>query len=226
MKLSFNFEGTKIDYDLIYKKRTSIAINMEEDGQIKVLAPVGTPLFSVMDKVKGNATWILGELLRIQRAKEYANHSMYLGKNYGIEFVEDETKETPVVKLVRGKFVVEGQNITKETMMLPLCEWYITKTMGKLKERVKLYSEHFEKMPKKLDVKILQSRLWYIEEDQITFDVNIGVGPVTLIDSVLVEALCRFNGIEDSNSVLAKIVPESEQAREWVNINKDRFIFR
>ncbi|MDA3734128.1 DUF45 domain-containing protein [Niameybacter massiliensis] len=226
MKLSFNFEGTKIDYDLTYKKRTSIAINVDEDGSVKVLAPVGTPLFSVMDKVKGNADWILGELLRIQRAKEYANHCMYLGKNYGIEFVEDETKENPVVKLVRGKFVVEGQNITKETMMLPLCEWYITKTMSKLKERVKVYNEQFEKMPKKVDVKILQNRLWYIDEDQIIFDVNIGVGPVNLIDSVLVEALCRFNGIEDSNSVLAKMVPESEQAREWVNINKDRFIFR
>ncbi len=226
MKLSFEFEGTKINYDLTYKKRSSIAIQVEENGEIKVLAPVGTPIFSVVDKVKGNADWILGELLRIQRAKEYANHCMYLGKNYGIEFVEDETKEKAVVKLVRGKFVVEGQNITKETMMLPLLEWYIAKTLSKLKERVKIYGEHFEKMPKKVDVKVLQSRLWYIEEDTITFDVNIGVGPVPLIDSVLVESLCRFNGIEDSNTVLAKIVPESAQAREWVNVNKDRFIFK
>ena len=226
MKLSFNYDGTKIDYDLTYKKRTSIAINIEENGQVKVFAPVGTPLFSVMDKVKGNADWILGEFTRIQRAKEYANHCMYLGKNYGIEFVEDDTKETPVVKLVRGKFVVEGQNLTKESMMLPLCNWYITKTMSKLKERVKVYGEHFEKMPKKVDVKLLQNRLWYIEEDCIIFDVNIGVGPVSLIDSVLVEALCRYNGIEDSNKALTEIVPESEQAREWVNINKDRFIFR
>lgn len=226
MKLSFEFEGTKINYDLTYKKRASIAIQVEENGEIKVLAPVGTPIFSVVDKVKGNADWILGELLRIKRAKEYANHCMYLGKNYGIEFVEDETKEKSVVKLVRGKFVVEGQNITKETMMAPLLEWYITKTLSKLKERVKVYGEHFEKMPKKVDVKVLQSRLWYIEEDTITFDVNIGVGPVSLIDSVLVESLCRLNGIEDSNSILAKMVPESEQAREWINVNKDRFIFR
>lgn len=226
MKLSFEFQGTKINYDLTYKKRSSIAIQVEENGEIKVVAPVGTPIFSVVDKVKGNADWILGELLRIQRAKEYANHCMYLGKNYGIEFVEDETKEKAVVKLIRGKFVVEGQNITKETMMEPLLEWYIAKTLSKLKERVKCYSEHFEKMPKKVEVKVLQNRLWFIEEDVITFDVNIGVGPVCLVDSVLVESLCRLNGIEDSNAILAKIVPESNQAREWINVNKDRFIFR
>lgn len=226
MKLSFEFEGTKINYDLTYKKRNSIAIQVEENGEIKVVAPVGTPIFSVVDKVKGNADWILGELLRIKRAKEYENHCMYLGKNYGIEFIEDETKDKPVVKLIRGKFVIEGQNITKETMMMPLLEWYIAKTLSKLKERVKVYSGDFEKMPKKFDVKVLQNRLWYIEEDTMTFDVNIGVGPVCLVDSVLVEALCRFNGIEDSNSILAKLVPESKQAREWININKDRFIFR
>ena len=59
MKLSFEFEGTKINYDLTYKKRSSIAIQVEENGEIKVLAPVGTPIFSVVDKVKGNADWIL-----------------------------------------------------------------------------------------------------------------------------------------------------------------------
>lgn len=226
MKLSFDFQGTKISYNLTYKKRPSISIQVEADGTINVLAPVGTTLFSVADKVKGHAEWIIGELNRLKKQKENANQYMYLGKTYGIDVVENAEKEVPSVKLVRGKFAVEGHDLSEEVIMQSILDWYITKTTTKLKERSKVFAEHFEKMPKKYEVKVIKNTLWYIEEDRIIFDVNCGIGPVCMLDTVLVEALCQYNGITDTHSKLDVLVPDSDVARQWVKENHDRFIFR
>ncbi|MGL5675116.1 MAG: YgjP-like metallopeptidase domain-containing protein [Cellulosilyticaceae bacterium] len=226
MKLSFDFQGTKISYNLAYKKRTSISIQVEADGTVHVVAPVGTTMFSVADKVKGHAEWIVGELKRLRKQKENANQYMYLGKTYGIEMVEDETKEVPTVKLVRGKFVVEGNALSDEATTEAILKWYITKTTTKLKERSKVFAEHFEKMPKKYEVKVVKNTLWYIEDETIIFDVNCGIGPVCMLDTVLVEALCQYNGIADSQNKLDALVADSEIARAWVKENHDRFIFR
>ena len=226
MKLSFEFQGTKIDYNLAYKKRTSISIQVDGDGTVNVLAPVGTTLLSVTDKVKGHAEWIVGELNRLRKQQENANQYMYLGKTYGIEIVEDETKEEPTVKLVRGKFVVEGKDLTEENAAVPILKWYITKTTTKLKERSKTFTEHFEKMPKKYEVTVIKNALWVIEEDRLIFDVNCGVGPVCMLDTVLVEALCQFNGLPDPHAKLETLVSDADVAREWVKENHDRFIFR
>lgn len=226
MKLSFEFQGTKINYNLTYKKRSSISIQVEADGSVHVLAPVGTTLFSVADKVKGHAEWIVGEINRLRKQKENVNQYMYLGKTYGIEKVEDAEKEVPTVKLVRGKFLVEGNDLTDEVATEAILKWYITKTTTKLKERSKVFAESFEKMPKKYEVKVIKNTLWYIEEDKIIFDVNCGIGPVCMLDTVLVEALCQYNGIADTHSKLETLVPDSEVARVWVKENHDRFIFR
>lgn len=226
MKLSFDFQGTKISYNLAYKKRTSISIQVEGDGTINVVAPVGTTLFSVADKVKGHSEWIVGELKRLRKQKENVNQYMYLGKTYGIDFVEDTEKEVPTVKLVRGKFVVEGKELSDEVATEAILKWYITKTTTKLKERSKVFAESFEKMPKKYEVKVVKNTLWYIEEDKMIFDVNCGVGPVCMLDTVLVEALCQYNGIADTHSKLEELVPDADVARAWVKENHDRFIFR
>lgn len=226
MKLSFEFQGTKISYNLTYKKRNSIAIQVEADGSVHVTAPVGTTLFSVADKVKGHAEWIVGEIRRLQRQKENANQFMYLGKTYGIDTIENQEKEVPTVKLVRGKFVIEGKALTPEAISQGLLDWYKTKTTTKLKERSKLFAEAFDKMPKKYKVTTIKNTLWYIEDDTIIFDVNCGIGPVCMLDTVLVEALCQFNGLEETQTKLDALVPDTALAREWVQENHDRFIFR
>lgn len=226
MKLSFDFEGNKVSYNLTYKKRPNISINVEENGQVSVIAPPGTPALTVIDKVKGHASWIVSEIARLKQTKENANQYMYLGKTYGIDIIENAEQEKTTVKLVRGKFVIEGKYVDQQRATEALLKWYLTKTTSKIKERAKLFAEHFEKMPKKFDTKIIKNKLWHVEEDLITFDVNCGIGPTYILDCVLLEALCVFNDIEDSEAVLKKFIPEAELAQTWVKENSARFIFR
>ncbi len=226
MKLSFDFRGTKISYNLTFKKRPNISINVESDGTINVIAPVGTTMFTVADKVKAHGEWIFGELNRLQKQQESVNQYMYLGKTYGIETVEVEGKAEATVKLVRGKFVVESASLDENQINAAILDWYIKKTTTKLKERSKVFAEHFAKMPKKYEVRIVKNELWYIDNETLVFDVNCGVGPVSMLDTVLVEALCKYNDVLDMHQKLEELVPDTDVASAWVKENHHRFIFR
>lgn len=229
MKLSFEYEGTKIQYNLTYKKRPSIGIQVEADGEINVLAPVGSTVFSVMDKVKGNADWIIGELERIKIAKEATIKYVYLGKNYGVELSEDNSKEDITVKLVRGKFVVEGASLTDARVKEAMRIWYVNKATSKAKERAKAFVDMFENKPKKLQVQVLKDNLYSIDQEKSTLvlDVNCAIGPVNVLDYMLVGALCKFNNMESyaTNQKIAELIPDFEVAQEWLKTSQDKFLF-
>lgn len=229
MKLSFEYGSTKIEYNLTYKKRSSISIQVEADGQVNVVAPVGSTIFSVMDKVKGNAEWVAGELERIRVAKEATLKYVYLGKNYGVELVEDNTKEDITVKLVRGKFVVEGANLTNERVVPAMKTWYVDKATSKAKERAKTFIDMFEAKPKKIQVNILKDSLYSIDKDKssLILDVNCAIGAVNVLDYMLVGALCKFNEMDNdsTNLKIKELIPDFEVAEEWLRTSQDKFIF-
>lgn len=229
MKLSFEYGNTTIQYNLTYKKRSSISIQVEANGEVNVVAPVGSTVFSVMDKVKGNAEWITGEIERIKIAKEATLKYVYLGKNYGVELVEDTTKEDISVKLVRGKFVVEGSDLSNQSVNSAMKTWYINKATSKAKERTKSFIEAFELKPSKVQVDVLKESLYSIEQDKniVVLDVNCAIGPVNVLDYMLVGALCKLNKMDDysTNLKIKELIPDFETAEEWLKTSQDKFIF-
>lgn len=226
MRLSFEYNEHKITYNVMYKKRSSIAITVEANGEVNVLAPLGTSVRTIMDKVKGHGAFIVYELTKQQAlGKGEIAQCMYLGKNYGVETIKNEEATQASVKLVRGKFVVEANQITNEIVRDALSLWYSNKAKAKAKERMKVFKEHFEKVPKNIKVDILSSTLWEVEKDNITLDVNTIVGPVCVFDAIFVQALCAFNQVEDSRAKLLETVEQCEQAQNWLNENKDKFLF-
>ena len=155
MKLSFDYKGIKVTYYLTYKKAKAISINVTEDGRVNVVAPRGTSVYSVMDKVKGNAPWIIRELYgknQVDVQPKLLEQYTYLGKNYKLEINVTDTAEKAKVKMARGKFVVETPTEDVTIIRNAIVEWYEQKVAAKIKERMKELSNTFEKMPKTLKV--------------------------------------------------------------------------
>ncbi|MEG0326236.1 MAG: YgjP-like metallopeptidase domain-containing protein [Cellulosilyticaceae bacterium] len=229
MKLGFEYGTTRIEYNLTYKKRSSISIQVEADGQVNVVAPVGSTVFTIMDKVKGNAEWIISELERIAIAKEATLKYVYLGKNYGVELIEDATKEDITVKLVRGKFVVEGSDLSKVRVSGAMRLWYINKATSKAKERAKAFLEGFENKPKKIQVDVLKDSLYTIdkENNNLVLDVNCAIGPVNVLDYMLVGGLCKLSEMDNdsTNLKIKELIPDFELAEEWLRTSQDKFLF-
>ncbi|OON99535.1 MAG: hypothetical protein ATN35_12155 [Epulopiscium sp. Nele67-Bin004] len=228
MRLNFEFDGKKIYYNLSYQKRFNISINVEEDGNINVIAPIGITLYSVMDKVKGNVHWIVDELYRIENVKTSEFKYTYLGKNYGIETSEDDSKEQLSVKLIRGKFLVEGKNLHHDNIIAAMKQWYISKANIKVKERLKLYLHHFTEAPASIGVDTLNSVMYETTNDTLMLDVNCVVGPLVVFDYMLISGLCKFNNMskEQFDDSLKTLLEERETAEAWLETNRERYTFR
>lgn len=227
MKLNFDYKGTKITYDLMYKKTKAISIKITEEGKVNVIAPRGTSIYAVMDKVKGNAPWIISELYRnkpqepeMQLLEQYT----YLGKNYKLEIVTNPEVNETKVKMLRGKLVVETSIESNKEIRQAIILWYQQKVNAKIKERLKVYKEKFQIIPKNIAVVDDSTILFRGNETGITANVRIGILPVDVIDYILVSSLCRMNNLIDLQEVemMEALLPSFEKSKEWLEENKNK----
>jgi predicted metal-dependent hydrolase len=226
MKLSFEYKGTKISYDLMYKKTTAISINIDSNNNVNVVAPLGTSVQTVMDKVKGNAPWIINELYQSTHQnskgtlfKQYA----YLGKNYSVEIVDNKEADTITVKLLRGKFVIQTPTDSEKEIREALIMWYKDKVSAKLKERLKVYAESFKKAPEMIIVNTDENELFGVRDNIFYVSVAVGMLSIELIDYLVVNALCRLNGLKEPHESMKKlkeVLPDYEEYRKWLEKNK------
>lgn len=227
MKLSFDYKGIRVTYYLTYKKAKAISIQVTEEGRVNVTAPIGTPVFAVMDKVKGNAPWIINELYgkKAEAKKEVKllEQYTYLGKNYKLEVVLNPEVEHTKVKMVRGKFVVETATESAVNNRVAIVEWYKQKVTAKIKERFKEYNPLFDRVPKNIEIVDEQNVLFHGNAEGIVANVKLGILPVEVIDYILVSSLCRLNckDQQSEKKKLEEVLPNYQKSAEWLEENKN-----
>ena len=114
MELKFDYGSRIITFNLIYRKRKTMSIEVETTGEVTVIAPVGTSTDDVIEKVKSRVGWIVSKqyeskfinYTKIKREAVSGESYMYLGRNYSLDIRVDENVDKILVKLFQGKFVV------------------------------------------------------------------------------------------------------------------------
>ncbi|WP_069999501.1 M48 family metallopeptidase [Cellulosilyticum sp. I15G10I2] len=230
MKLSFEYKGTTINYNLMYKKTAAISININAQGQVSVTAPLGTSVETVRDKVKGNAPWIINELDE-QHCKKNKNSLLdrytYLGKTYKVEVIENKKTNKVTVKLVKGKFVIETYTDDQKELREALFIWYKDKVTAKIKERIKIYNKWFEHLPVEIITNNDKSILLQIKNNKLYVSLVVGMLPINIIDYVLVSILCNLNYPEkhkENIKKLKEILPKYQEDKEWLDKNKAHLV--
>lgn len=226
MKLSFDYKGIKVTYYLTYKKAKAISIQVTEEGRVNVTAPRGTNVFAVMDKVKGNAPWIINELygkVQVQPEAKLLDQYTYLGKNYKLELALDPNVEETKVKMLRGKFVVETATEDPSLIREAIIKWYKQKVTAKIKERIKEYKELFEVVPTHIEVAEEGNMLFRGNKENIVADVKMGILSVDVIDYIVVSTLCHINTEDEASKIakLGEVLPNYEKSQEWLEANKN-----
>uniref|UniRef100_UPI00406C7C47 hypothetical protein n=1 Tax=Psychrobacillus sp. FSL H8-0483 TaxID=2921389 RepID=UPI00406C7C47 len=86
-----NYSGEIIQFDIKYKKRTTIGITMDHYGNIEVLAPKGTPDERVIQLLEDK--W--------EKVYEHGESFLYLGDTYPIRIYHD-------INITQDHVVLEG----------------------------------------------------------------------------------------------------------------------
>lgn len=105
MKLEFEYQGEKIEFNIVRRKRKTICIKIEEDGKIIVSAPLRTGKEYILLVVKDKVQWILDKQKEIKKRssrkvkRDFTQGStfMYLGREYPFKlFLEDSRKNIQI----------------------------------------------------------------------------------------------------------------------------------
>lgn len=227
MKLSFDYKGINVTYYLTYRKAKAISIQVTENGTVNVVAPIGTSVFSVMDKVKGNAPWIISEVYgksNKQIEPKLLEQYMYLGKNYKLDLNITDQVEGTKVKLSRGKLMVESSTDQTSIIRQAIIDWYQAKVATKMKERLKEYSEHFEIVPTAIEEVKDEHILFKFNGEAFEVNARVGILSIDIINYMIVNALCHIN-YKEEEKVLAQLealLPSYKKSQEWLSENKNK----
>ena len=115
MKFKFEHMNKEIEFNIIRRKRKTICIKIEEDGNVIVSAPLRVNNQYIMDVVQNKADWIIEKQIEIKKrgsiklSREIAEGTtfMYLGKEYPFYLIFEK---------YRKNISVEFQTITKSEL--------------------------------------------------------------------------------------------------------------
>ncbi|MEI7885590.1 MAG: YgjP-like metallopeptidase domain-containing protein, partial [Clostridia bacterium] len=90
MRLSYDYGTEKLEFEVIFRKRKTMSIEVEAPKVITVILPEGKTEEEILETVKKKSKWIVQKLFEIREIeyrksnKEYVNGEAfnYLGRNY------------------------------------------------------------------------------------------------------------------------------------------------
>lgn len=231
MMLSFQHGTSKIDFEVIYRKRKTMEIRVEPPGKIKVISPEGLPEDLLMETVQRKSKWIQRALSSVKDMeyqpynREFVNGEsfLYLGGNYPLQIEIDESMRRPEVKLNRGNLLVKSPSEDQEIVRRALETWYRMKCQEKVEERIEYYKDQVGAGPTEIKVKE-QKRRWgsCTAQDRLLFNWRCIMAPSYILDYIVVHEMCHLiykNHSKDYWASVAEILPDYKERRQWLKKN-------
>ena len=227
---SVQYGETTIKYQIRYANRKTLAIHVESDLTVRVVAPIGTELDDIAAKVQKRASWILRQqrdfeqYLPQQPPRKYVSGEThyYLGRRYRLKVISDEIDQ---VKLSRGYFFAhstrpQDPKHTRELMR----QWYRHQALRVLRERLWICFPRLNRY--EVEYPVMELREMKTRWGSCTADGKILLNPVLVqvqkdyIDYIMLHELCHL--VEHNHglafyALLGRVCPDWRVRREGLN---------
>jgi len=228
--MKFVYGTQTVEFEIKYSERKTIEIGVEAPDVVKVVAPKGLSDDMVLDNVMRKAKWIVTKLFEIKEvqylkaAKEYVNGEafLYLGRNYSLQLVIDESMKKPEAKLYHGKFVITTATKNQEELKQSMELWYRQKTYEKVIAKIAYFQKYFEIEPNDIKVKE-QKRRWAscTAKRELMFNWRCSMAPSWVFDYIVVHEMCHMvymNHSKEFWDLLERIMPDYQKKRDWLKV--------
>ncbi|MDU3336313.1 SprT family zinc-dependent metalloprotease [Paraclostridium bifermentans] len=237
MEVTFMHKNREIRFNIIYRKRKTMSLEIKRDGIINVIAPNGLDKTFIVDKVKNKSDWIIKKLDEIEvlnnnrytRSYESGDIFLYLGNEYMLEVLVDKTTIGTSVSLENNKLIVRSNSNNKDVIQRALKNWYTDETLGITKERINYYKLFFEDTVTSIKIKDQKSR-WAscTYKNEILFNLRCSMMPIQIIDYIVVHEMCHMehrNHSKDFYLAVERILPDYKERVKWLKNNGVRMNF-
>lgn len=237
MEVTFMHKNREIKFNIIYRKRKTMSLEIKRDGIINVIAPNGLDKTFIVDKVKNKSDWIIKKLDEIEvlnnnryiRSYESGDIFLYLGKEYMLEVLVDKITIGTSVSLENNKLIVRSNSNNKDVIQRALKNWYTDETLGIVKEKINYYKLFFEDTVTSIKIKDQKSR-WAscTYKNEILFNLRCSMMPIQIIDYIVVHEMCHMehrNHSKDFYLAVERILPDYKERVKWLKNNGVRMNF-
>lgn len=237
MEVTFMHKNREIKFNIIYRKRKTMSLEIKKDGIINAIAPNGLDKTFIVDKVKNKSDWIIKKLDEIEvlnnnryiRSYESGDIFLYLGNEYILEVLVDKSTIGTSVSLEDNKLIVRSNSNNKDVIQRALKNWYTDETLGIVKERINYYNPFFEDTVTSIKIKDQKSR-WAscTYKNEILFNLRCSMMPIQIIDYIVVHEMCHMehrNHSKDFYLAVERILPDYKQRVKWLKNNEIRMNF-
>ena len=237
MEVTFMHKNREIKFNIIYRKRKTMSLEIKRDGIINVIAPNGLDKTFIVDKVKNKSDWIIKKLEEIEvlnnnryiRSYKSGDIFLYLGNEYILEVLVDKTTIGTSVSLENNKLIVRSNSNNKDVIQRALKKWYTDETLGIVKERINYYKLFFEDTVTSIKIKDQKSR-WAscTYKNEILFNLRCSMMPIQIIDYIVVHEMCHMehrNHSKDFYLAVERILPDYKERVKWLKNNGVRMNF-
>ncbi|PHI19251.1 metal-dependent hydrolase [Lewinellaceae bacterium SD302] len=231
--------GTQvIDYSLAYAERKTMRIRVDPEGDVSVVAPIGSTEEIIEERLLKKASWIRRQrdfFLSFQprrSARKYVSGEshFYLGKRYRLRLVSVDAVENEFVKLIAGQLVIQTQDVeNKEQIKSLLYDWYNDKAalhFSSLLDSQLVFIKPYYEGEIKLDWKQLEKH-WGIcrKNGRMTLNLELIKVPKHCIRYVIIHELCHLKYFNHSHkfwTLLTRILPNWKNTKEELEYFLDR----
>lgn len=237
MEVTFMHKNREIKFNIIYRKRKTMSLEIKRDGIINVIAPNGLDKTFIVDKVKNKSDWIIKKLDEIEvldnnryiRSYESGDIFLYLGNEYILEILVDKSTIGTSVSLENNKLIVRSNSNNKDVIQRALKKWYTDETLGIVKERINYYKLFFEDTVTSIKIKDQKSR-WAscTYKNEILFNLRCSMMPIQIIDYIVLHEMCHMehrNHSKDFYLAVERILPDYKERVKWLKNNGVRMNF-
>ncbi|MDY0236425.1 MAG: SprT family zinc-dependent metalloprotease [Gudongella sp.] len=226
MKLSYEYGTQTIEFEVIFRKRKTMAIQIQPPDIVTVISPKGVKEDEILKAVKTKSKWITQKLFQIRemeylkRNREYVNGEsfVYMGRNYSLQIIIDESYKVPEAKLFRGKFYVYTHSTDADTIRRALEKWYKKKALQKVLERIDYYQKYFDVSPNKVMIKEQKKRWGSCSSHRnLYFNWKCIMAPSPVLDYLVVHEMSHMVHMNHSPefwNLVRSIIPDYEERRK------------
>lgn len=231
MQLSIKHGSRTINFEVVYRKRKTMAITVEPPDKVTVIVPVGMKEEAIKRNVKTKAHWIVKKLSELKDIKPVAEAKrfvdgecfLYLGQNYSMQIQFIDNLPAPKVKLIEGKLLISTPTEDKEIIKKALEKWYRERAREVINERVKYYQFVIGAKPSRVNIKE-QKKRWgsCSSKGNLNFNWKLIMAPPEIIDYVVVHELAHLVHLNHSKqfwALVESILPDYKERRKWLNNN-------
>ncbi|MBN1045785.1 M48 family peptidase [Clostridium botulinum] len=239
--MNFEYKGEIIEFQIIRRKRKSICIKIDINGEVQVVAPMRTSKEHILNFFNSKHDWIvekrreLKSVLNKKVKREFINDGtfMYLGKEYPIRLIfNDKVKKISIDFIDESlnsnidsdfRFIIKTNTYENEKLKKALERWYRGKTLDIVKERVKVHEWEFKDKIIKITVKEQKRRYASINiKNEVYFNWRISMAPLEVIDYIVVHEMCHMDFRNHSKQFwnrVEEVMPNYKKCHEYLKEN-------